>query len=103
MSTLRVELFIKFHFRLLMSTVTHPFDHYSFTAKLWFQSCKSMGKVTSKMGISQIPIDSFSKPPGGGRMAMQTRIVMIRHHSILKFFQIDIAGRLRMTSSARYF
>src|SRR6266849_6059087 len=29
MSTLRVELFIKFHFRLLMSTVTHPFDHYS--------------------------------------------------------------------------
>ena len=31
------------------------------------------------IGISQIPIDSFSKPPGGGRMAMQTRIVMIRH------------------------
>src|SRR5260370_26535757 len=30
-------------------------------------------------GISQIPIDSFSKPPGGSRMAMQTRIVMIRH------------------------
>ncbi len=29
MSTLRVELFIKFHFRLLMSTVTHPFDHYN--------------------------------------------------------------------------
>src|SRR5882724_3048412 len=28
MSTLWVELFIQFHFRLLMSTVTHPFDHY---------------------------------------------------------------------------
>ena len=30
MLTLRVELFIQFHVRLLMSTVTHPFDHYSF-------------------------------------------------------------------------
>ena len=33
MSTLRVELFITFHFRLLMSTVTHPFDHYKLKKK----------------------------------------------------------------------
>src|SRR6266581_4379488 len=38
-----------------------------------------LGIPHQKFGISQIPIDSFSKPPGGGRMAMQTRIVMIRH------------------------
>jgi hypothetical protein len=31
MSTLRVAWFIQFHFRLLMSTVTHPFDHYTIT------------------------------------------------------------------------
>src|SRR6266436_2771489 len=30
MLTLRVELFIQFHVRLLMSTVTHPFDHYTY-------------------------------------------------------------------------
>src|SRR6266436_9684307 len=30
----------------------------------------------SDSGISQIPVDSFSKPPGDGRMAMQTRIMI---------------------------
>src|SRR5215470_1651879 len=29
MELLRVECFVTFHFRLLMSTVTHPFDHYN--------------------------------------------------------------------------
>ena len=29
--------------------------------------------------------------------------ILVRINSILKFFQIDIAGMLRMTSSARYF
>jgi len=38
-----------------------------------------MRKLYQKFGISQIPVDSFSKPPGDGRMAMQTRIMMIRH------------------------
>src|SRR2546430_1347832 len=33
MPTLRVEFFTKFHFRWLMSTVTHPFDHYSSWAR----------------------------------------------------------------------
>jgi hypothetical protein len=35
--------------------------------------------VVGQLGIFQIPIDSFSNPPGGGRMAVSNRIVMIRH------------------------
>jgi hypothetical protein len=36
-------------------------------------------KYGDKIGILQIPVDSFSKSPGSGRMVMQSRIVMIRH------------------------
>src|SRR6266487_3922425 len=28
----------------------------------------------------QSPVDSFSEPPGGSRMVIENRIVMIRHH-----------------------
>jgi hypothetical protein len=35
--------------------------------------------LRSIFGIFQSPVDSFSESPGGGRMAMYNRIVMIRH------------------------
>src|SRR6266436_2078775 len=33
-----------------------------------------------KIGMFQSPVDSFSEPPGGSRMVIENRIVMIRHH-----------------------
>src|SRR3989454_5677089 len=34
----------------------------------------------SILGRFQSPVDSFSEPPGGSRMVIENRIVMIRHH-----------------------
>ena len=33
-----------------------------------------------EFGMFQSPVDSFSEPPGGSRMVIENRIVMIRHH-----------------------
>src|SRR3989442_1054018 len=37
-------------------------------------------KKREKFGMFQSPVDSFSEPPGGSRMVIENRIVMIRHH-----------------------
>src|SRR5712691_465080 len=36
--------------------------------------------LQGKKGMFQSPVDSFSEPPGGSRMVIENRIVMIRHH-----------------------
>jgi hypothetical protein len=62
METLRVELFIQFHFRLLMSTVTHPFDHYTFTQRKrlrrWSQKAQDRAPAavsTDRPALPQTP------------------------------------------------
>src|SRR6266702_5933462 len=52
----------------------------------WSKGCFKRSSLISLIkwirhfGMFQSPVDSFSEPPGGSRMVIENRIVMIRHH-----------------------
>src|SRR3989442_13403018 len=66
--------------RMLVDFASAPSKTPIIQGSEFFNHLNELKKKVSFLGMFQSPVDSFSEPPGGSRMVIENRIVMIRHH-----------------------